>query len=522
MLTLAATLVMGVTGASSADVVGTVFTYQGQLKEGGNPANGTYDFRFALYDDPDFGSQVNGIIDVPDKQVDNGLFTVQLDFGDVFDGTALWLWVLVRPGDSTGPYTQLWPRHPLTAVPYALYALQGNGATDHGNLTGLGDDDHPQYVLEGEVDTITATMLVDEAVTGSKIAQMGAGDGQVLKWNDVSSSWEPANDLNDGNGDCSDCDDVFVNEGQADSISTPMIQDGAVTDTTVSDVAWNKITGKPSTYPPGGTAGGDLAGAYPNPTIAAGAVTQAKLSALGAQDGYVLKTDGSSISWAPDESGGYWQLASGADIYYSAGWVGIGTDDPQARLDVDGRVLIRNGHNLEVEGNVEAVRLYGGFAEISGDIRIDGKLDVDNGEVQLKDLPVGGGTDLVISGSDYVLRKSSSRRYKHDVRELAVDAELVSQLRPVSFAWNSTCEADIGLIAEEVAEVLPDLVLYDTDGRPDGVKYDRLGVYLLQIVNTQKERIATQREQITDLSARLERLEAIMGELAKSQAGGAR
>ena len=106
--------------------MGTAFTYQGQLKDGGDPANGAYDFMFALYDGPGvFDNLVAGPIAVEDEVVTSGQFTVQLDFGDVYGPTALWLWILVRPGDGTGEYTQLWPRQELTATPFALYAFNG-------------------------------------------------------------------------------------------------------------------------------------------------------------------------------------------------------------------------------------------------------------------------------------------------------------------------------------------------------------------------------------------------------------
>jgi len=52
----------------------------------------------------------------------DGFFTVQLDFGDVFTGEALWLEIALRPGESVEPYTTLVPRQPLTASPYALHA----------------------------------------------------------------------------------------------------------------------------------------------------------------------------------------------------------------------------------------------------------------------------------------------------------------------------------------------------------------------------------------------------------------
>ncbi len=133
MVVLAAVVVLSASATALAGPVGTAFTYQGQLTEGGSPANGTYDLRFALYDDPDFGSQVGSVVTIADEWVSNGLVTVQLDFGNVYDGTALWLWVLVRPGDSSGPYTPLWPRQPLTAVPFALYALEAPGSGAGGN-----------------------------------------------------------------------------------------------------------------------------------------------------------------------------------------------------------------------------------------------------------------------------------------------------------------------------------------------------------------------------------------------------
>ncbi|RME12645.1 MAG: hypothetical protein D6802_03630 [Ardenticatenia bacterium] len=105
--------------------VSTAFTYQGRLTDGGNPANGTYDFRFKLYDAQTGGSQVGSTVTANDVTVTDGLFTVQLDFGNVFDGTALWLEIGVRPGDSTGSYTTLNPRQALTAAPFAMSLMPG-------------------------------------------------------------------------------------------------------------------------------------------------------------------------------------------------------------------------------------------------------------------------------------------------------------------------------------------------------------------------------------------------------------
>lgn len=104
--------------------VGTAFTYQGRLQMNGTSYTGTADFVFRLHDDVAAGAQVGGDVSVAGVNVTDGYFTVELDFGAVFDGTALWMETLVMtPGD--GDFTTLAPRQSLTAAPYALYALNG-------------------------------------------------------------------------------------------------------------------------------------------------------------------------------------------------------------------------------------------------------------------------------------------------------------------------------------------------------------------------------------------------------------
>src|SRR2546421_12319271 len=62
--------------------VGSGFTYQGSLKSGGSPANGSYDFQFSLYDAPISGTLVvTTPITITNQAVSDGLFTVPLDFG---------------------------------------------------------------------------------------------------------------------------------------------------------------------------------------------------------------------------------------------------------------------------------------------------------------------------------------------------------------------------------------------------------------------------------------------------------
>ena len=108
---------------STAFAQGTAFTYQGRLDIAGSPANGTNDLTFTLYDAVAAGATVGTSNTVNDLVITNGLFTVTLDFGaGAFNGAARWLQIAARPGVSTGAYTNLAPRQPITPAPYAVFA----------------------------------------------------------------------------------------------------------------------------------------------------------------------------------------------------------------------------------------------------------------------------------------------------------------------------------------------------------------------------------------------------------------
>lgn len=113
--------------------LGTSFTYQGQLKDGGVPANGVYDLRFGLFDVSSGGTALLTPTCRDNVNVVDGLFTVTLDFGAQFAGDQRFLEISVRAGGAigncaSGSYTVLTQRQSLTATPYALYALNGPSA----------------------------------------------------------------------------------------------------------------------------------------------------------------------------------------------------------------------------------------------------------------------------------------------------------------------------------------------------------------------------------------------------------
>jgi len=123
------------------------------------------------------------------------------------------------------------------------------------------------------------------------------------------------------------------------------------------------------------------------------------------------------------------------------------------------------------------------------------------GTARLRGIAAQVGVNYVhVDGNGKLWKLSSSRRYKTNIKDLEMDKDAVFQLRPVRYECRSTAKEGIGLIAEEVAEHLPDLVIYDDVGRPDAVKYDRVALYLLDVVKSQQEKI-------TALEERLEALE---------------
>ncbi len=120
---------------STAHAQGTAFTYQGRLDSGDSPVNGASDLTFTLYNAATLGATVGTSNVFNDLPVSNGLFTVTLDFGaGAFNGAARWLQIAARPGASSGAYTNLAPRQPVTPTPYAMFAGGASAAGVSGTL----------------------------------------------------------------------------------------------------------------------------------------------------------------------------------------------------------------------------------------------------------------------------------------------------------------------------------------------------------------------------------------------------
>ena len=152
-------IVIAILTGTAAAQTDTTFTYQGELKESGEPANGSYNMDFALWDAMSGGSQVGSTIELNGLSVTDGLFTVELDFAaEAFDGSQLWLEIAVDGNE-------LVPRQPLTAAPFAL---QTRGiVVDADNNVGIGTS---TPVCELQVVNLTPGTGAETAVTADDAA----------------------------------------------------------------------------------------------------------------------------------------------------------------------------------------------------------------------------------------------------------------------------------------------------------------------------------------------------------------
>jgi hypothetical protein len=113
---------------------------------------------------------------------------------------------------------------------------------------------------------------------------------------------------------------------------------------------------------------------------------------------------------------------------------------------------------------------------------------------------------------------TSSERFKEDIRDMGDASSGLLSLRPVTFRYkqplaDGSKPIEYGLIAEEVADVYPELVARSADGRIETVKYQVLDSMLLNEVQKQAEQLRQQAEQNRSLEQRVAALEAL---LAKS------
>jgi len=113
---------------------------------------------------------------------------------------------------------------------------------------------------------------------------------------------------------------------------------------------------------------------------------------------------------------------------------------------------------------------------------------------------VAGGTTLADAWTT-----RSSRRFKENIRPIDDPLEKVQQLEGVYFDYKESKVHSLGLVAEEVEKVFPEVVSLSKDGKQvDGLDYSRLTAVLIEAVKAQQEQLNAEKKEIDALKARLE------------------
>jgi hypothetical protein len=175
-------------------------------------------------------------------------------------------------------------------------------------------------------------------------------------------------------------------------------------------------------------------------------------------------------------------------------------------------------HNVTGSLRVSGSSTIVGNTAITGSTNITGSLTVTTTgtELQVTSTGVNLGnivTDvhnvtgsLLVSGSLTVsgttttttLVETSALRYKENISDIQ-SADVIYQLRPVSFDWKSNHKPDIGFIAEEVNSLIPILTELNEDGEVEGVKYSKITTLLTKIVQNHLQEINTLKSNISVL-----------------------
>jgi hypothetical protein len=108
------------------------------------------------------------------------------------------------------------------------------------------------------------------------------------------------------------------------------------------------------------------------------------------------------------------------------------------------------------------------------------------------------GVAMLVSATDQLGVAASSARFKTDIQDMSDSSKNVLSLRPITFLWNKNSASSLknaskdrqyGLIAEEVNEVMPELVAKDSENKPFSVHYRDLSILILNEIKKLKQRL---------------------------------
>src|SRR6185295_7052476 len=118
---------------------------------------------------------------------------------------------------------------------------------------------------------------------------------------------------------------------------------------------------------------------------------------------------------------------------------------------------------------------------------------------------VANGRAVYVNADNKIGTLSSSRRFKHDIEPMDRSSETLFALKPVTFRYKKDADPSqalsFGLIAEEVAQVSPELITRDEEGKPQTVRYEAVNAMLLNEFLKEHRKLETQTRKVDDQEA---------------------
>jgi Chaperone of endosialidase len=190
----------------------------------------------------------------------------------------------------------------------------------------------------------------------------------------------------------------------------------------------------------------------------------------------------------------------------------IGSDALQGNLTGSGNIALGAGAGTFIttgNNNIDIGNLVGVTGD-SATIRI--------GNVQTRTFIAGingvavTGTAVVVDGSGQLGVAPSSKRFKEEIKPMDNKSDAILALKPVTFRYKKEIDpkstAQFGLVAEEVENVNPDLVVRDTAGKPYSVRYDQVNAMLLNEFLKEHRKVEQLEKQVEALTAGLQKVSA--------------
>jgi hypothetical protein len=225
--------------------------------------------------------------------------------------------------------------------------------------------------------------------------------------------------------------------------------------------------------------------------------------------------------------GGRHGTASEKMTLTSTGDLGIGTTNPSDRLGVNGDIRIDSGN-----GGVGTLNVYGssqstGRVYVGQDNRYGGGIEYNGNR---SPVTTGAGRDYITlwrrynnneqwtarnryNNNDWEFRgdveafTSSDKRFKDNILNIQNPLDKISKIGGYTYEWNDksdkeTGKKDIGVIAQEIEKVLPELVQNRENGYK-AVKYDKIVALLVEGIKEQDKKITDLQSQINEIYKRI-------------------